>query len=373
MSDHEANQSDGIASGAYADSSVSLYTTLYGKDHIETVRSRLKLGKVYWMSSQFEEAYKLYSETLPQLESHKEEVDMELIDSQWTYGDILTDLERFAEADSLFASLYEQVVQMEFFNHATAGGIADARAYSMYLQLRSEESIEFLGQALEHTKREYGTNHIEVAVRLNNMAVVNRSTGNYDEALRLYEEALHVNKSLAFPDTFEIAMVLNNLSRLYATQQEYEQADQYIDEALTYKSQVIRLDSFQYGSYLLTKMEADLYQSRYETLLAHVSQARPFIFARRPPDELYLNRFFMFEVLGYLGNGQPERAYALLDRFSPDSAIRIESDVMSIMGTRILTMEAAGREEAADSLRSMYQARFDSTQIGAAPYIADRL
>ena len=373
MSEHEALKSDRLLAEAYADSSVSLYTFLYGDEHIETVRSRLKLGKVYWSASKLDEAHAIFTEALPLLERHKDEVDNEVIDSRWTYGNILVDLERFAEADSLFTALYDLVIQAERIDHGMAGGIADARAYSFYVQQRPEACLEILYQALDHTKKEFGSSHIDVAVRLNNIAVLHRTLGNNEKALELYDEALQTHRSLAFPDTFEIAQTLINVGRMYGIMGKYETGNQHVMEALSYKPQIIRRDSFRLGAFMIAKMEVDLNADRYNWVLENVNEARELLFTRTPPDYMFTNRLLVFEILALYSNQQAERAYALFDQFSTEPHRKPESDIMSRLGVRILVAEATDRQAEADSLRMVYQTRLDSTGIRAAPYVDVKL
>ncbi|MEL7036073.1 MAG: CHAT domain-containing tetratricopeptide repeat protein, partial [Cyanobacteria bacterium J06592_8] len=79
--------------------------------------------------------------------------------------------------------------------------------------------------------------HPDVAISLNNLAVLYNSQGRYEEAEPLYKQALEMNQKLLGPEHPDVAISLNNLALLYYSQGRYEQAINFLSQGLDVEEQ----------------------------------------------------------------------------------------------------------------------------------------
>src|SRR5262245_45850703 len=69
-------------------------------------------------------------------------------------------------------------------------------------------------RALELAESAFGAEHPEVAVVLNNLAVLYKYTGNFDEAEALYRRALAITEQVMGTDHLSLATLYHNLGGL---------------------------------------------------------------------------------------------------------------------------------------------------------------
>lgn len=84
----------------------------------------------------------------------------------------------------------------------------------------------------DHTFREYGPEHYEEAINLNNRAALKAARGQRAEAEPLYRRALALKEKLLGSGHPDVAMTLNNLAVLYKAQGKYAEAEAMYDRAL---------------------------------------------------------------------------------------------------------------------------------------------
>ena len=108
-----------------------------------------------------------------------------------------------------------------------------------YYQGRYEEAEPLYQQALEMTRKLRGEEHPDVATSLNNLANLYSSQGRYEEAEPLYQQALEMRRKLRGEEHPSVALSLNNLAGLYYYQGRYEEAEPLYQQALTIAEQVL--------------------------------------------------------------------------------------------------------------------------------------
>jgi tetratricopeptide (TPR) repeat protein len=99
-------------------------------------------------------------------------------------------------------------------------------------QGRYDEAIEKYEEALRIGKKTIGSEHSDYAARLNNLANVYQSLGRYDEAIEKYEEALRIGEKTTGRAHPYYAICLNNLGLVYTSQDRYDEAIEKYEEAL---------------------------------------------------------------------------------------------------------------------------------------------
>ncbi|MDZ8066570.1 MAG: tetratricopeptide repeat protein [Nostoc sp. DedQUE08] len=104
---------------------------------------------------------------------------------------------------------------------------------------RYSEAEPLYKQALELTKCLLGNNHPIVATSLNNLAELYRYTGRYSEAEPLYLQALELRQRLLGDKHPDVANSLNNLALLYGSTRRYSEAEPLFQQALELKKHLL--------------------------------------------------------------------------------------------------------------------------------------
>ena len=85
----------------------------------------------------------------------------------------------------------------------------------LYAQGRYEEALPFAEQALKLSEQEFGLDHPNTALILNNLAELYSAQGKYAEAERLHNRSLAILEKTLGPEHPDFAVNLDNLARLY--------------------------------------------------------------------------------------------------------------------------------------------------------------
>ena len=80
-------------------------------------------------------------------------------------------------------------------------------------------------RSLAIKEKAFGPEHPDVALSLNNLALLYDAQGNYAEAELLYRRALTINEKTLGPEHPDVATNLNNLAWLYHNQGDYAEAE----------------------------------------------------------------------------------------------------------------------------------------------------
>ncbi|MEM9163112.1 MAG: tetratricopeptide repeat protein, partial [Cyanobacteria bacterium P01_F01_bin.4] len=106
-----------------------------------------------------------------------------------------------------------------------AANALNAQVLALYEQGRYGEALPLAQQALEQWRRLLGNEHPQVAIALNNVAEMYRTTGNPIAAEPLYQEALAIQAATLPAGAAETAVTLNNLGLIYIQQGRYSDAE----------------------------------------------------------------------------------------------------------------------------------------------------
>jgi tetratricopeptide (TPR) repeat protein len=131
----------------------------------------------------------------------------------------------YSFAEPLYRGCLEVAQQRLGEDHPDVAMSLNNLAVLYYSQGKYEEAEPLLHSALEMYKRLLGENHQDVASSLNNLAQLYSSQGKYEEAKPLLHSALEMYKCLLGEDHPDVAMSLNNLAQLYYSQGKYEEAE----------------------------------------------------------------------------------------------------------------------------------------------------
>jgi tetratricopeptide (TPR) repeat protein len=131
--------------------------------------------------------------------------------------------------DERALALYEQVVGPD---HPDIALSLNNLAMLYRAQGRYGAAEPLLQRALALVERVEGPNHPHVAVSLNNLALLYRVQGRYEVAEPLLQRALALVERVVDPDPLAVATSLNNLAGLYRAQGRYEAAEPLYQQAL---------------------------------------------------------------------------------------------------------------------------------------------
>ena len=100
-------------------------------------------------------------------------------------------------------------------------------------QGKYEQAEPLLPRALTISEKALGPEHPDVAKSLNNLASLYQDQGKYEQAEPLYQRSLTIGEKALGPEHPDVAKSLNNLASLYQAQGKYEQAEPLYQRSLT--------------------------------------------------------------------------------------------------------------------------------------------
>lgn len=98
---------------------------------------------------------------------------------------------------------------------------------------RYDASISSFQHARQLVEKEIGTDSVQYATVLNNMAGTCRLMGHFDDALRLFHMAEQIYAHAGEEQSYAYASVLNNMSLVYRELEDLQPAIDYLEKALT--------------------------------------------------------------------------------------------------------------------------------------------
>jgi tetratricopeptide (TPR) repeat protein len=117
---------------------------------------------------------------------------------------------------------------------------------------RYQEAEPLLRRALQIKEQVLGTEHVDVAVLLNQLGRLCCSQGSYTESEPLFERALQIREQALGPDHPLVAETLNGLAIQYAERGDYEKAAPFVQRALRIREQTLGADHLQVAEILNT-------------------------------------------------------------------------------------------------------------------------
>jgi tetratricopeptide (TPR) repeat protein len=177
----------------------------------------------------------------------------------------------FAKAEKLRKELLNETRQKE--NNQEIPFQSNELALVYKSQGRYEEAIELFKQALEIDEKTIGKEHPHYATRLNNLANVYQLQGKYEEAIELFKQALEIDKKTIGKEHPHYATRLNNLANVYKLQDKYEEAIKLLKQALEIDKKTIGKEHPDYATRLNNLALVYKSQGRYEEAIELYKQA----------------------------------------------------------------------------------------------------
>lgn len=180
-----------------------------------------QLGRVYHLQYRYADALACANEALAYLEAG----DVERAESHYVLGMVALSQRRWADAEQQHKMALDFRLRGE--DQRTIAwayqnlGLVHLRQSEYGNQNRLQEAEEWLYQAVEMLESSSDPYHL--AVTLNNLGTVQMRIGNYQEALRLYQQANSAMRPLGGQRA--LAWIYNNLGLLYLQLAEPERAE----------------------------------------------------------------------------------------------------------------------------------------------------
>ena len=125
------------------------------------------------------------------------------------------------------------------FEFPEAARLLNLTGRYLYERGRFAEADPLLHQALEIREKVLGSEHLDTATSLNDLALLYHAQGKYEQAEPLYLHALQVRKLLLGLEHPETATVLYNLAVLFHAQGKYKQAESFYQQALQIREEIL--------------------------------------------------------------------------------------------------------------------------------------
>jgi tetratricopeptide (TPR) repeat protein len=251
---------------------------IYGKDDIETVRSKFKyavLGQDFLLDDGLDKSKKLYKEVLT---IQKEKLGIKNSETSWTMNnlaDIYWKQGKVDKAQELFIEALENRKEMLGDNHPDVAWIMNFVAGTYYDKAMIVEAKEYYKNTLNIRKSNLGSNHPDYAWTLNDYGKILIANKKLDTAKSVY-----INSNKIFSTRIGklhpyTATVLNNLGHLYFEMSEFDLADKYFKDAITAKeTQLTYTNPFlantynNYACFLIYKKE---FEKAYDYLIKSIN------------------------------------------------------------------------------------------------------
>ncbi|MEA5448860.1 tetratricopeptide repeat protein [Leptolyngbya sp. CCNP1308] len=157
-------------------------------------------------------------------------------------GKALTDKVRYGEAEVAHITALHRREQQLGADHPDVAISLNNLALLYKSMGRYGEAEPLYERSLAIDEQVYGKDHLEVAADLNNLAALYDSMGRYEEAEPLYERSLAIDEQVYGKDHLEVAADLNNLAALYDSMGRYEEAEPLYERSLAIWEQQLGAD-----------------------------------------------------------------------------------------------------------------------------------
>jgi tetratricopeptide (TPR) repeat protein len=133
--------------------------------------------------------------------------------------------------NSVFLTLFLLIV-VSAYKPAISWETLNSKSGDLHEKGKYQEAVNVAEKALIVAENTYGPNHLNVAVCLNNLALLYDELGKYEEAEPLYRRSLTITRRSLGSEHPDVATTLDNLAGLYDKQGKYFEAEENYTWAL---------------------------------------------------------------------------------------------------------------------------------------------
>ena len=221
------------------------------------IAAQLKLGVMYYENGEYEEAGKLYEQSLNK--SKRLEDNTNIAESLRKQGQLFRKqrqnemaLEKFNEALSISTVMNDKNSMAKTMNSI---------AILYYITERLDEALEYWLQAFTIAKE--FDDKLKISKYLNNIGIWYWKDFDYSKALDYYNQSLLIKEELG--DTRNYGKTLNNLGEVYYDMGDYTKSIDYFNQSILMKEKLN--DNKGLNSTLFNLAEAQIYNTNYQDAL----------------------------------------------------------------------------------------------------------
>jgi len=249
------------------------------------------LARLYQETGQYDLADSLYREALglltPTAAPTSASARLRIAQIHHAYGTLYWEMRDMRAADSLYA-LAQSAIEDELpQTHWLQSTLVEDRATIVFEDGRLEEAATGYAEALRLRRAAHPGDHPNIALSLNNLAMVRRHQEKYAAAESLYTASLEMRTRLFGERHPDVAHTLNHLGRLYYNMGDYDRAEPFARRAMA--------------------LRADLYGEKHVSTIASMGSLAGTLAARGDTGEaidvLQQARDYLLEAVG------PDHAY----------------------------------------------------------------
>lgn len=222
-----------------------------------------------------------------------------------------------------------------------------------YLRERAQygEAEPLLTNALDVRQQALGSEHLDVAVSLNDLALLYFHKGEYAQAESLYQRALTIRKKQLGPEHPDVATSMNNVGHIhyFIDSTKYEEAEQLLHGALAIREKTLGREHLDIALNCENLGDFYHYQGKYSNALPFYQRAleiREHLLEPQHPD--IANSFYyvasIYHILGDYAQAAPlyqkaQRIYEALESEHPDFGLLLDN--IGIVSTHLSDYDQA--------------------------------
>ena len=231
--------------GLYANSQSQLERALelrrqaLGAEHLDTLRSARRLGELYALQANFDEAESLLTSVVATARRRLGDRDPETLTAMNILAALYQRRGRYAEAEPLYAEALERLKAVLGDEHPvtleTMGNLASLyRAQNKYSQA---EPLYMSANAIR--RRVLGDDHPETLLGMSTLAALYVVQGRFAEAEALMTSTLEGRRRVLGEDHPSTLVTMNNLGVMYLAQRRYADAESLFSRVLDTQRRVL--------------------------------------------------------------------------------------------------------------------------------------
>ena len=188
------------------------------------IAAKVQLGLTYNDMGDYDEAMKIYTPALEQVEKLADKTGMGAALN--SIGIVHVNRGEYDKALDYYARALK--IKEEIGNKAGMGGIFNNIGNVHYYKGNYDKTLEYFDRSLK-IKEELGDKR-GMGLTLGNIGIVHDVKGEYDTALEYYDKSIKIKEEIA--DKLGMGQTLGNIGLVHANKGEYDTALEYYDRAL---------------------------------------------------------------------------------------------------------------------------------------------
>jgi tetratricopeptide (TPR) repeat protein len=157
-------------------------------------------------------------------------------------GDYLYERGRYKEAEPLLLQMLAVCERVLEPDHPEMAMFLNDVALLYDAQGRYDQAEMLYQRSLGIAENTFGPGHPNMAIGLNNLAALYKNLGKYEQAEALHLRSLAIKEAAFGPDHLELAVSLNNLAVIYECMHKYDLAEAYYQRSLAIKEAALGLE-----------------------------------------------------------------------------------------------------------------------------------